>query len=155
MGDATARFWSKVDKSGECWVWTAFIGKNGYGQFSHESERTYAHRFSYVSAYGPIPPGLCVCHHCDNRACVRPDHFFLGTRADNLADMRRKGRGSVPPRSDRRGERVPGSKLTAKDVLEIRRLAAAGVKQVRLAETFGIAFGTVSGIVRRRTWRHI
>lgn len=95
--DFSARFWSKVDRSGECWEWTACRASSGYGKLSVARIPRLAHRLSWEFANGPIPEGLYVCHHCDNPPCVRPDHLFLGTAADNAADMLAKGRGSAPP----------------------------------------------------------
>jgi len=89
------RFWSHVDTSGECWVWTAARAskRGGYGRFGIENQQTeYAHRVSWRLAYGPIPTGLWVLHHCDNPPCVRPSHLFLGTQVENMADMTIKGR---------------------------------------------------------------
>lgn len=90
---AETRFWMRVDKSGECWTWTAARGDHGYGSFTDDDGRSVsAHRFSHQLHYGPIPKGLVVCHKCDNPPCVRPDHLFLGTQADNVRDMQAKGR---------------------------------------------------------------
>lgn len=91
------RFWGKVQKSETgCWLWIGHKTKLGYGIFAdHEPSRWrihFAHRISYRLTVGEIPNGLFICHHCDVPACVRPDHLFLGTQADNMADMRRKGK---------------------------------------------------------------
>jgi len=90
---ADIRFWSKVDKTGDCWLWTAAQNRHGYGDFYvSRTFHTMAHRFSWALHYGPIPEGLFVCHRCDTPLCVRPDHLFVGTTQDNMADMMRKGR---------------------------------------------------------------
>lgn len=85
------RFWAKVDRSGDCWLWTAST-KNGYGQFNINQRILYAHRLAYEFFFGPIPERMEVCHRCDNHACVNPLHFFLGTHKQNMHDMWHKGR---------------------------------------------------------------
>ena len=97
------RFWAKVKKSdGDgCWEWQGSISSNGYGQISSGvgGNRPFTtHRLSWELHFGPIPADLFVCHHCDNRKCVRPDHLFLGTVQDNYDDSAAKGRTWTMPR---------------------------------------------------------
>jgi hypothetical protein len=89
------RFWARVRKGAGCWSWTGTVARVGYGVIGRGSRQeglAYSHRLAYVLLVGPIPEGLYVLHKCDNRRCVRPDHLFLGTHLDNVADMVRKGR---------------------------------------------------------------
>jgi hypothetical protein len=81
-----------------CWEFTGqWRRSGGRGQLQVDHQSAYAYRIAYALAVGPIPAGLEVCHHCDNERCVRPDHLFVGTHAENVQDMWAKGRGSPPP----------------------------------------------------------
>ena len=143
------RFWSKVDKGGECWLWTGYRLPSGYGQFTIQRFiKLRAHRFSYELGYGRIPDGLHVCHRCDNPPCVRPDHLFLGTDADNLHDMEQKGR-----RAATHGEQNGNCKLSFSEVVSMRQMyAGGGVSYLALAQRFGVSQTQVKDIILRRKW---
>lgn len=146
------RFWAKVEKTETCWLWTGQFDSDGYGRIKTSNRprrRIRAHALSWAIHFGPIPAGLVVCHRCDNPPCVRPDHLFLGTTADNQHDKVAKGRQA-------RGEAVGAAKLTAEQVLEIRsRYANGGVSQAALAVDYDIGSGAIWAVVTRRTWKHL
>lgn len=150
------RFWLKVCKHGECWNWLGYLNadRGGYGRIEIDGHFTYVHRYSWMLAHGPIPDGLYVCHHCDNPACVNPDHLFLGTNQDNLADMTAKGRRRYGT-SHLVGESNGMSRLTEADVLLMRDLRRSGALQKDLAAAFGVAQMTVSRAVRGESWPHL
>jgi hypothetical protein len=158
------RFWPKVDRSGECWVWTASKMPDGYGQIGVEGHRPKrAHRVSWELHFGPIPPGMLVLHRCDNPPCVRPDHLFLGTSRDNTLDMVGKRRHG----SQRYPERLPSGvnhwrhrpdrqRLTDDQVKSIRtRYAAGGVSLVALAREYHVSEASIRMIVKRKSYRHL
>lgn len=90
------RFFDKVDKTEDCWNWTASSRGQGYGAFKINGKVIDAHRVSWTIHFGEIPNGLFVCHKCDNKKCVNPDHLFLGTQKDNMNDCLQKGRMIIP-----------------------------------------------------------
>jgi hypothetical protein len=92
--NAVDRFWMKVDTSGECWEWTAALVRSGYGVFSVGGRNIPAHRFSALLHFGPFDRRVVVCHTCDNRKCVRPDHLVLADHKWNAQDREAKGRGA-------------------------------------------------------------
>lgn len=141
------RMGRKVMPNG-CWEWQRALNVTGYGTFRHHGKRHMAYRAAYERAYGPIPEGAYVCHSCDNRKCVNPEHLFISDHMGNMRDMRSKGR-------HQRGERHFRAKLTADDVRQIRRRSAQGEGNPKLASEFGVSKSTISSIVHRRYWRHI
>ena len=150
----TQRFWAKVQKSDGCWEWSGALNAAGYGHF-HTVRRGHseqAHRVSWKLHFGPIPAGMFVCHRCDNRRCVRPEHFFLGTQGDNIRDMHAKGRA---PMHMHGGALHAKAKLTTADVLAIRESCTNGGSQKEWAALLGVDPSTVSNIVQRVTWRNL
>ena len=132
-----------------CWLWTGCIDSDGYGHcFIPGKKRRLAHRMSWILRFGPIPDGLFVCHKCDVRDCVNPDHLFLGTPAENMADMIRKGR-------SRRGEANPGSKLTILQVQQIKSLLSQGKSLSEIAKQFQVTKQNIQRIKYGRIWRHV
>ncbi|WFG54114.1 putative HNH endonuclease [Myxococcus phage Mx9] len=141
--DPMARFWSFVEKSEECWVWKGALQER-YGVFSLPGNRTVrAHRFSYIAHHGPIPSNRVVCHRCDNPPCVNPEHLFLGSRAENMADKMAKGRFWAP-------------RLTAESVRLIRKAyEQEGANVESIAHRFGVSTKTAKDVATRRTWKHV
>lgn len=116
-----------------CWVWQGYKHKRtGYGEVKLRGRMEGAHRASYETFIADVPKGMFVCHKCDNRACVNPEHLFLGTAADNSADMKRKGRSAGAPRI-----------LTTEMIAEARRLKSMGMTHAQVGAALGIAAMTV------------
>lgn len=127
-----------------CWVWTGSCSHFGHGQLTINRVRVVAHRWSYEHHVGPIPDGLFVLHSCDNPPCVNPSHLFLGTHADNMADMAAKGRG-------RTGDVVRWQKLSPELHAEIRqRYTGRWGEQTELAREYGVDPSMITYIVRGR-----
>lgn len=147
-----ARFWSRVDKSGECWMWTGKVGQpHGYGRVWADGKERRAHRVSYEITYGQIPDGMCVCHKCDTPLCVRPEHLFLGNAEDNVRDCVQKGRAR---HGILLGEENGSSVLTAEQVANIRAEYATGnYTFTAIAKTYGVQRTAIARIVKGITWK--
>lgn len=146
------RFQSRIDKQpGGCWLWTAGKDRKGYGAISFEGRMLKAHRVAWELNHNEPPPfGVLVCHACDTPACVNPRHLFLGTPADNSADMVRKGRHRVGVRH--RGEANKATRIQVEAVREIRELRKAGLSLRAIAARVGISNGQVGNIVSGKHW---
>lgn len=144
------RFWKQIEKTDTCWMWTGAKRPRGYGSLGIGPKQAYAlaHRFSWELHNGQIPRGIFVCHKCDIPACVRPDHLFLGTPAENTQDAVAKGRNN-------RGAKVNTAKLTEQQVVSLRDMYVRGVRPITLMAIFGMSRSSVWKIVTRRSWKHV
>ncbi len=159
-------FWSKVNKTEDCWLWTGVVLTDGYGGWGIKHNKHHysyrVHRISYSLTNNiSIPSNILVCHKCDNSLCVNPDHLFLGTPADNSADMVAKGRSGKGRKkistSCARGEKHGRAKLTATEIQKIRTIALQpdrpSYKQI--GQQFGINQSHVYNIIKRKVWKHV
>lgn len=128
-----------------CFLWTGAVTRFGHGTFHIKRKTVSAHRTAYERAYGPIPNGLYVLHKCDVRCCVNPEHLWLGTQADNLKDMARKGRSL-------RGEKNRSAKLTEAIVQLIR---ASDEPYRILAERYSVHIQLIYQIRACKIWKHV
>jgi len=137
------RFMSKVEESKDdegCWDWKAGKFTNGYGSISIAGKNKLAHRVAYRLFLGPITENKLVCHKCDNKSCVNPDHLFLGDQFDNMRTVNKKGR-------------VNGNaKLTESDIKYIKNSSAMNTSLARL---FNVSPSTISLIKKGKTWKHV
>ncbi len=142
-----ARFVKREE--GGCWVWTGSRNASGYGFFGlgRSARGVLAHRFSFAMVNGPIPPKMCVLHKCDNPPCVNPDHLWLGTQAQNMADKIAKGRQRVGAK-----DRHRLSKITREVAAQIRHERASGKLVKHIAKDRGLCVQTVSDILNGRHW---
>ena len=134
----------------ECWEWLG-AKASGYGRLSAGDRPRGAHRIAWEVNYGPIPAGLCVLHRCDNRGCVRPDHLFLGTSADNTADMMAKGRNGVNP-DPLKGMQHAKAKLND---AKVRAIHASYATHTALAQRYGVTKQVISAVRKGKTWKHV
>lgn len=152
------RFWSHVDKSGDCWIWLGAKDENGYGKVGAGDGRRatlLAHRVSWELVNGHISDGLFCLHRCDNPPCVNPKHLFLGTQRINIEDMVRKGRQRT---NTNKGEFNSGAKLDEAAVKRIRIAYSSGKTYWgarAFAKQLNISCSAVCHAARRITWGHV
>jgi hypothetical protein len=138
------RYAVPVTESG-CWLWSGSVNNHGYGVAFRNSGRIGAHRLAFAIAHGPITTGMLVCHRCDVRCCVNPQHLFLGTSKDNSADMTAKGRQA-------RGENMKHSRFTP-DVVRLIRMDSRSERTI--SAEYGVAKSVIWKIRNRQSWRHV
>jgi hypothetical protein len=156
-------FWKHVEQGPDCWLYIGALDKDGYGRANFDGASVKAHRLAWILTHGPIPDGILICHHCDVRNCVRPDHLFEGTPDDNSKDMvskERQAKGermrAIRKEHAARGERCGSAKLTERDVREIRaNYAPTRGCATRLSVEYGVGITTIRKIIRRETWQHV
>ena len=167
---------SEVMPESGCIIWAGYKNEKGYGVFS----KKYAHRFSYEHHYKvTIPAGILVCHHCDTPSCVNPQHLFLGTQKDNIADMIKKGRAryadvngknnpmfgkhhseetrkklSIIKTGNYAGENHPRASITMDDVHSIRAKRSQGLTAKQISTDLGISFHIVRNVIYGKSWRY-
>ena len=136
-------FWSRVAEGSGCWEWQGTKDRWGYGRLGTKRKFYGAHRVAWELSNGDIPEGLCVLHQYDNPGCCNPAHLFLGTNEDNRNDMFSKGRARC------------GHKITADDVIQIRKLCDSGSTQREAGERYGITASMVCYILRGKYWSRV
>ena len=160
------RFWAKIKNSSwaSCWPWLAGTDKDGYGNFEIRKDGKFtcerAHRIAWQVWRGPIPPGKCVCHRCDNKACCNPSHLFVDTNSGNMKDRDSKGRQAKGSRHGMYGnghlvarEKSGMHKFTWNDIPMIRLLAVAGASYPFTAKRYGVTPNAIGSVVRGKTWK--
>jgi hypothetical protein len=164
--DISRKFWRNVSIGDGCWEWQGRKYSNGYGEITTGGRkyrvRALTHRFSYEVFFGEIGSGLMVCHKCDNRACVNPEHLFLGTAKDNMRDASKKGRlltGDAMRRAQAGkmpyGEKHHRAKYTEAQALQVLSLRNAGLKAKQVAEKTGYSYSWIYHIYRGDRWKHL
>ena len=136
----------EIDHSTGCWNWSGVLHKQGYGMIRSNRIHHLTHRVSYTVFKGDIPQGMFVCHHCDNRRCVNPEHLFLGTVQDNQLDMKNKNRSIF-------GERCSTAKLKEANVLEILAMKKSGKTGREVAKAFNVSPSLVCMIAKGKVWQ--
>lgn len=135
-------FYSMPEPNSGCALWLGSHNEKGYGQLWWDNKNHKAHRLSWRARNGAVPSGMSVLHRCDNPACINPDHLFIGSQKDNLADMARKGRHGL-------------ARLVREDIPVIRRLVAEGRTLVEVAKRYNVTPETIGYIKNHKIWLHV
>lgn len=138
------RFWSHVIKGNGCWEWSARIDEKGYGRFNFHRKNRHAHRIAWMYSTGTYPKAM-ICHHCDNRKCVRPDHLYEGTAKDNGRDARLRGR--MVQGAAHRSAKLSGH------IADIRKMLIGGASRRSVARAYGVHHATINALASGRTWK--
>jgi hypothetical protein len=154
LSSVNERFDAQVNRGAvhDCWPWLGARNEHGYGVLGIKRavgwRNMRAHRFAWERANGLVPPGQIVCHRCDNPPCCNPAHLFLGTKADNSADMARKGRAT-------RGAKHPQAKLTAEQAARALSAVREGATRSSVARELGVSLQQISLIAQGKRWRYL
>lgn len=147
QGSKAPRFTENIipEPNSGCWIWIGHLYGTGYGSISEHGRQRAAHRYSYERHVGPIPDGLHVLHKCDVRACVNPEHLYLGTSRENARDRVERG-------SHARGQASSRAKLADQQIVAIRSMEAP---HSAIARMFGVSRQQVTKIKARKAWAHV
>lgn len=145
------RFWArvKIGSKDECWEWTGCRIRNGYGRLGYKGKQHLTHRIAWELTNGTIPDGLCILHKCDNPPCCNPDHHFLGTKLDNMLDMRSKGRENYLT-----GEDHGSAKLNAVQVADILSVGKS-ISSSEQAKKYGVSKSCIKHVWSGRTHKKV
>lgn len=150
------RFWGKVEKTDNCWLWIGALSSNGYGQIrkgGRGSVLIVASRLSLILHGMPPPLDMEVCHSCDTPACVKSTHLFIGTHDENMKDAQAKGRLHGPRWIN--GKRPGVTKLRDADIPLIFAIRSQGKTYLEIGEIFNVSAAAIGLVCRRKAWRHI
>jgi hypothetical protein len=145
------KFWSKVNKTDSCWLWTGCITQKGYGQVRRKEKTYYTHQYAWILSGNTIPEGHLMRHKCRSRNCCNPEHLETGTPQQNSDDMKRDGTSSAN-KTIKKGQAHSMAKLTEKDILDIR---ASDLGTMKLAEKYNVDYTHICRIKSRKLWKHI